>query len=432
MSLIELLTNAVQHLMPAAPAPTLAYPAQTYLPQSYATQNDPASFGPAVSNSASARSATYNSAVSHSAPSNTGQLHIMNHHVRDVHQRGMDRRTAVIEVHLQGGEQLFLGMTTEPLSARPNLYQHGDISVWIHPHDPHLPGLELASTPGHVQQLLGPGCTLKSLQTMSYRPLRRAVLRADVETPQPHTVYLKALPTGHAHAVYQRHQLLRESGVCAAAPVAEPVQDVLGLHAGTGRGLAALIMNDGAAHLDPDIFVDLLRSLPDAAAQFPRRPSWSERLESFIELDRVGLPEHQERLDHLYDILRHRLAETDPGPWSVAHGDFYEAHVLISNSHVSTLLDVDSLGPGYLVDDLACMLGHLAVLPSVDSRYRPYAWEAVRRFFSCFAAETDPATLATRAAAVAVSLVPPRAETDRDHQIITARLDSAARLNALG
>lgn len=86
------------------------------------------------------------------------------------------------------------------------------------------------------------------------------------------------------------------------------------------------------------------------------------------------------------------------------HGDFYEANVLMRDSRISCLLDVDSLGPGHRVDDLACFLGHLAVLPAVDPRYI-HAPAGFDRFARAFAAEVDPDGLRVRAASVALSLV---------------------------
>ncbi|MGC8035516.1 phosphotransferase, partial [Salmonella enterica] len=80
---------------------------------------------------------------------------------------------------------------------------------------------------------------------------------------------------------------------------------------------------------------------------------------------------------------------TQRGPVVPTHGDFYEANVLMQEETISCLLDVDSLGPGHRVDDLACFLGHVAVLPAVDSRY-VHAPAALDRFARVFAQAVDP------------------------------------------
>ena len=55
---------------------------------------------------------------------------------------------------------------------------------------------------------------------------------------------------------------------------------------------------------------------------------------------------------------------SDSGPIQPVHGDFYEANIFVSPdaSHVTGVIDVDSLGPGHRVDDWACLLGHMSVL----------------------------------------------------------------------
>jgi hypothetical protein len=67
-------------------------------------------------------------------------------------------------------------------------------------------------------------------------------------------------------------------------------------------------------------------------------------------------------------------------------------------------MDVDSLGPGHLVDDLACFVGHLAVLPAVHTGY-VHIPAALERFCAVFETAVDPAGLRGRAAGVALSLV---------------------------
>jgi hypothetical protein len=68
------------------------------------------------------------------------------------------------------------------------------------------------------------------------------------------------------------------------------------------------------------------------------------------------------------------------------------------------VLDVDSLGPGYRIDDLACFIGHLAVLPAVHEGYI-HVPQAMERYLAAFDKAVDPAGLRARSAGVALSLV---------------------------
>ena len=81
------------------------------------------------------------------------------------------------------------------------------------------------------------------------------------------------------------------------------------------------------------------------------------------------------------------------------------------------------------MDDLACFLGHLAVLPAVDRRY-VHAGRAVERFHRHFAQTVDPAALACRSAAVALSLVAGARDSGRHDwaEAARGRLDAAERM----
>ncbi|WP_442859150.1 phosphotransferase [Arthrobacter sp. CAN_A214] len=132
------------------------------------------------------------------------------------------------------------------------------------------------------------------------------------------------------------------------------------------------------------------------------------------------------------DLVR----RTDPGPMVPSHGDFYEANLLMAGGRVSGLLDVDALGPGHLVDDLACFLGHLAVLPAVNRRY-VHAPAALEHFGDAFERCVEPAALHARAAGVALTLVAGAKRRTADGseapgwaEDARARLDAAAALEA--
>ncbi|GAA4835714.1 phosphotransferase [Garicola koreensis] len=304
-------------------------------------------------------------------------------------------------------DELYVGMTTERIDddAAGVVFAHcpsGQLAIWQHPQDPALPGLALATDPHSVAATWGAGRTLTGLETVSYRPLRRAVIAADFSDGTRR--YLKVLRTQRAAELDGRHRVLLEAGVPAPVPVSEPVSDVVALEQGAGVSLAEYFLADGGATVRPQDFTSLLDRMPTQVMTLPAREAWTDRLPAYASAASSALPAHTERIARVEDEILTTLPVTDRGPVVPTHGDFYEANVLMRDSKISCLLDVDSLGPGHRVDDLACFLGHLAVLPAVDSRYI-HAPAAFDRFARAFAADVDPQALRIRSASVALSLV---------------------------
>lgn len=304
-------------------------------------------------------------------------------------------------------DELYVGMTTEQVDADSAgvTFSHcpyGRLAIWQHPQDPALPGLKLATDPEAAASQWGQGRRLVGLQTVSYRPMRRAVISAEFSDGSRR--YLKVLRRGRAAELHERHQLLLQAGVPTPVPVGEPVDDVLALEQGGGVSLAEDFLADGAASVRPQDFITLLDRMPAEVMELPAREAWTDRLSAYASAATSALPGHAERIQRLAEQISIRLPGTDRGPVVPTHGDFYEANVLMRDSKVACLLDVDSLGPGHRVDDLACFLGHLAVLPAVDARYI-HAPAAFDRFARTFAAGVDPEALRVRSASVTLSLV---------------------------
>jgi len=284
------------------------------------------------------------------------------------------------------------GSTTVRVDAR-------EVTVWRHPADPALPGLAAACDPAAVAGWLGP--EVGTLELVTYRPLRRAVLRAG---RGPARTYLKVVRPHTAELLHLRHQVLRAAGVPAARSVPLP-DGVLLLDELPGRPLTEALAVDGGRATEPGRVVELLDRLPRAAMGLPRRPAWSERVRQHAAAAAAALPDRAEEVEHLGRVIEARVRSTDPGPLVPTHGDLYEANLLVDDGRIVGLLDVDALGPGHRVDDLACLLGHLSVLPALAPEVHRHVPAALPRWTAAFEGLVDPAALRARAAGVAMSLV---------------------------
>ena len=328
------------------------------------------------------------------------------------------------------------------------------VSGWIHPHDPRLPGLHLASNRALVRESWGEGELLIGLRTIAYRPLRRAVLSATFATLGPlrikRTIYLKVGKPKAIAALRVRHLLLADTtvpvpglisrralgtppsdGSTSSARMGEPEDDagVLALESGNGVPLSAAIRPHAGADLEPAEFIALLDSLPPSVMALEPKAAWSDSLRRYLQAATLTLPHRADQLADLATRIEEHLAVSDRGPLVPAHGDFYDANILLQNSRISALLDLDSLGPGHRIDDLACLLGHLAVLPTLGEK-NAGAVAALERFAEVFQAHVDPRGLWARAGAVALTLIAGSRSlgAQRGEEVAEARLQAVEAL----
>ena len=97
-------------------------------------------------------------------------------------------------------------------------------------------------------------------------------------------------------------------------------------------------------------------------------------------------------------------AEAGTGPTVAVHGDFYESQLLLTGRSITGLLDIDTLRLGDRLDDLGCLIGHLAVLAHLEPRHAATIKRAGAAYLTAFERTVDPADLRYRAAAVVISL----------------------------
>ena len=291
------------------------------------------------------------------------------------------------------------------------------ITLWRHPADPLLPALPLACDLRLVsrlwQRVLPAGTPLgdQTVEIVGYRPMRRAVVRASCDDYQ---IYLKVVRPKAVRDLVRRHRLLAAAGV-PTPPVLEHTREGMVVldHADGTRGvdLIADAEPDEQRHaIAGEVLIDLLDRLPAAALDLPRRTPWAENYPIYAEfLDRRLGGEAAVRLGRFIEPVWDGRAL---GPLVPTHGDFHAANVFFDDAgRVSALLDVDTLGPGHRVDDLACFCAHLAVLPSLDPEAYPGVPALLARLLGHFAGQVPEDLLRARAAACVVSLAC-GAETD--------------------
>jgi len=297
------------------------------------------------------------------------------HHRPGAGVSGLFEVVPVVDSAEEGAAQqpsLFVVATTETISedatnvARVDT-RDGQIVVWEHPNDPGLPGLATASIPERVQQQWGQGADLLDLQTVSYRPLRRAVLKAKF-SHESSWYFLKVLRKD-AQLLWHKHVLLAQAGVPVPQVVGAVVDEVVAFRTVPGIPMARAIMDSATPPISGSLIIDLLTSFPASLSDVPVRPAWTDRLHWYAHAARTAVPQYSQRIDALKASIDEVLEHAERGPLVTNHGDFYEANVFVSNGTISGLIDIDSAGPGYLIDDLACFIGHLAVLPTLDRRY---------------------------------------------------------------
>ncbi|MFZ3452544.1 phosphotransferase [Arthrobacter sp. 7Tela_A1] len=384
-----------------------------------------------------------------------GELLTRSHLVLDSwsHQRTFHRPGAGVSALYRvrainrGGAMLSLyaGATTSqvPLSAPGAVHTSLDgtpLTLWLHPYDPLLPSLAWALDPGRAaSRILGRPLTGNDadLRLAAYRPLRRAVVHAALPGQ---SAYIKVLHPGQEKGLILRHRLLAGTAVPAARLVPPPGA------AGTWpsgavvlselQGLPMLRALERGTAPGPEELSDLLDQLPEAALSLKRRPAWSERARAYGRAAAAVLPGQAGRISAMARKIEELTASLDPGPVVPVHGDLYEGNLLVDGGRITGVLDVDGMGPGHRVDDLACFTGHLAVLAELApgsaleqalADYRQGLESAAA------AAGSSPEALAARAAGVALSLVPgARAGRLTRAGNAAARLEAAVKLLGRG
>jgi len=276
-------------------------------------------------------------------------------------------------------------------------------SVWRYPADPELPALFLACSPEHMSALLGMPV---SVELMSYRPTRRAVVRVRAANS---VSYAKVARPPQVESLAKRHIMLSRAGIPAPPVLIHDVRGLLVIGAANGIPLSTAISRGMGRNAAPLLgsLTALLNALPREALSLSHRPAWADRSTHYAHAAGTALPEERARCEAVAHGIHELLASSDPGPLVPVHGDFYEANIFVSHdsSRVTGIIDVDSLGPGHRVDDWACLLGHMSVLPHLAPDSYPYVRDDLPIWRDACEHAVDPVALCARTAGVVLSLV---------------------------
>ncbi|WP_341393439.1 phosphotransferase family protein [Arthrobacter sp. G119Y2] len=347
-------------------------------------------------------------------------VHLRSHHRPGAGISALYRVEAVPRSGSAGkGQQvrLHVGATTAELGGAGGPVVRAEagstaVRLWVHPRDPVLTGLPWATDAGAVARgVFGAGAAgaRAELKLVAYRPLRRAVVRAGYEGS---SAYLKVPQPRLADGLRRRLRLAADAGLpvppllATASDAGPAAAGVLVLGALPGQSLHRELRTAGNADWDPALLTRLLDQLPAAAMALPRRAAWSERILDYGAGAATALPEGAERIIRCAEGVAGMVRSTDPGPLVPSHGDFHGGNLLAGGGglQITGLLDVDALGPGHRVDDLACFLGHLRVLAALAPENAALG-AAAERSARVFIRSTGAAALYSRAAGVALTLV---------------------------
>jgi hypothetical protein len=213
-------------------------------------------------------------------------------------------------VVLADGSARTVVATTESVPDATVLESDGlRVALWAWPHDPRLPGL------ARVDAVLRELGREAPLEVRGYRPGRRAVLRAG-------DTYVKVVRPAAVQALVERHAALAGS---------VPVPEVL--HA-TDDGVVVLPALPGRPWVPGPGGHAQLSALLDALPEVDRPARGHlERVRHFTEILRLTVPEVPVDLD---------LPDAGEGRRVPVHGDLHEGQILMGDSGITGLLDVDT------------------------------------------------------------------------------------------
>lgn len=290
---------------------------------------------------------------------------------------------------------------TVPVEAITDDGTHLSVGVWRWPFDPVLSSLTEMVTPSlageRLSELVG---ARPRLEVVAYRPTERAVVRAADPDRDGSEVYVKVVPPSSVPSLADRHERLVRGGVPAPRVLASG-EGWLALEALRGTTLRERLKRGIRPLPVPDRYGELLRSfaeielagVPQVRSRLADAPHHAAMLASVV-------PELRGRIDDITERLAVGAAHRPPA--ATVHGDLHEAQLVVDDTTVTGVLDVDDVGPGDPLDDVGTLVAHLRfrAMTADDVEIDRYAAEVAASVSSGH----DPAEVDRRIAAVLVGL----------------------------
>lgn len=234
------------------------------------------------------------------------------------------------------------------------------VRVWAFPQDPSLPGLP-AALDYPAEEGGAP------TEMLRYRPRRRAVLRHRFVSGQ--VLFGKILPPARASRALQA-----TSGLCPEArpelrlalPAAGPAPGTLLVAPVAGRLLRDLLLAGDAPPAPARLArlsADLSAIVPEPGPPLPDSPAGARQSTAGEAGRLIGhlLPDLRPEIDRLLAAVAQGI-DTDPADRHPVHGDLYEGQVLVADDGTLALIDLDDLGLGDPLLDVATFTAHLLAL----------------------------------------------------------------------
>jgi len=230
-----------------------------------------------------------------------------------------------------------------------------EVGVWRWPFDPVLVGLGDVVTSKSAARVLGIEPAGLSIDIVAYRPTDRVVVR--VSRHGDPVAYVKVVPPARAGEVARRHEALISAGVPAARVDSfDGERGLIGLEVLRGPTLRELIKSDSSGWPCGSEFLRLGEAL--AGARIDGAGPASHLTDGVLHANMLAavLPDAAPVLDE----LANRFGAFDVPPTDgTVHGDLHEGQVIVEDGRIVGVLDVDDVGPGSSVDDLANVIARI-------------------------------------------------------------------------
>jgi streptomycin 6-kinase len=238
-----------------------------------------------------------------------------------------------------------------------------EVGIWAWPRDPALPALPTASNPVLLAELfrefgLSKAATL-DIRPCGYLPSRHAVLEV---RDNRFRWFVKVVWPSAVADLRHRHDI-----ACRNVPVppvlAATPNGVIVLPEATGTPLQTLIIDGDAALPSPEALESVLDALPAELMTLTPEPSHLQMVDYYAGVLRCVAADEPMVLTRLAEVVEGlHSVEVQPEEIVPVHGDFHEAQLFADNGRVTTILDIDTAGPGERSDEWATLLAHLSAL----------------------------------------------------------------------